>query len=397
MKRKLFWMLVIALALALSACGGGPSGGPGGNENVEPAATEPPDDSSEANTNEETPPEEGPQLAAELSVYNWPDYIDEQILADYEAEYGVKIIYDTFASNEDLLAKLQAGATGYDLVFPSDYMVSQMIELGLLAEIDVNQLSNWGNIDPDFKNAPFDPGNKHCVPYQWGTTGIAYRAGHPFFEENPPDSWAYLFEPEMLEQYSEGGVNVLDDQRELLAAALAYLGHDMNSTDRAQLEEARDLILAAKPYWETFNSSDYDSSLLVPDEVVLSHSWSGDAAEAYWDTYSDETEDGNWYYAIPKEGAVKWLDNICITSFSERKETALHFMNYLLDAEVGAAITNFTFFASPNEAARAFITEEILNNPGIFPPEDVKAKLTWLVELGDAVFIYDEMWTAIKG
>jgi spermidine/putrescine transport system substrate-binding protein len=234
------------------------------------------------------------------------------------------------------------------------------------------------------------------VPYQWGTTGIAYRAGDPNFEENPPDSWAYLFEPGNLEQYSEGGINVLNDQRELLAAALTYLGYDGNDTDRTHLEEARDLILAAKPYWKTFNSEDYDDTLLIPDEVVLSHAWSGDAANAYWSTYSDETEDGNWYYAIPEEGAVKWLDNICITAASEKYDTALHFMNYLLDAEVGAAITNFTYYASPNEAAKEFISEDILNDPGIYPPAEVEAKLYWLHDLGDAIFDYDEMWTAIK-
>ena len=161
--------------------------------------------------------------------------------------------------------------------------------------------------------------------------------------------------------------------------------------------EARDLILAAKPYWKTFNSEDYDNSLLVPDEVVLSHAWSGDAALAYYETYNDETEDGNWYYTIPKEGAVKWLDNICITASTERFDTALHFMNYLLDAQVGATITNYTYYASPNEAAKAYIVDEILNDPGIYPPPEVEAKLNWLTEVGDAIFIYDEMWTAIKG
>jgi spermidine/putrescine-binding protein len=336
-------------------------------------------------------------LAEEISVYNWADYIDEQILADYEEEYGVHIVYDTYASNEDLLAKLQAGATGYDVIFPSDYMVSQMIELGLLAEIDTSKISNFANIDDDFKSAPFDPDNKHCVPYQWGTTGLGYRAGNAFFEENTPDSWAYLFDPAMLEQFSGDGVNVLNDQRELLAAALFYLGHSPNSTDRAELEEARDVILQAKPYWKTFNSEDYQDSLLETDEVVFTHGWSGDVAAAYWNTYDDAAEDGNWYYSIPKEGAVKWLDNICITASSEEYDTAVHFMNYLLDAEVGATITNYTYYASPNEASREFIDEEILNDASIFPPDDVQAKLQWLVEVGDAIFDYDEMWTAIKG
>lgn len=390
-KKNVYWFLLIVLALLLAACGGGPDGGPAatddGGEEEDTAVSDTAVDASD----------DAPQLADQLSVYNWSDYIDEELLTAYEEEYGVELIYDTFASNEDLLAKLQAGATGYDVIFPSDYMVSQMIELGLLAEIDVNDVPNFANVSEDFKNAPFDPGNQHCMPYQWGTTGIAYRAGHEFFAENPPDSWAYIFDPALLEQYADGGVNVLNDQRELIGAALLYLGYSPNSIDEAQLAEARDVILAAKPYWKTFNSEDYDNSLLIPDEVVISQSWSGDAANAYWSTYDDATEDGNWYYAIPQEGAAKWMDNMCITAASERKETALHFMNYLLEAENGAAITNFTYYASPNEAAKAFILPEILEDRGIFPSDEVLAKLQWLEQLGDGIFTWDQTWTAIKG
>ena len=405
MSKKLLWSLLVIMALLLAACGGGPAGGPASSaeETEEEAApsessTEAEETSSEEMAEEEAEAEpEGPQLAEELSVYNWSDYIDEELLTNYEAEYGVKIIYDTYASNEDLLAKLQAGATGYDVIFPSDYMVSQMIELGMLAEIDTNDMPNFANIGDDFKNAPFDPGNQHCVPYQWGTTGLAYRAGNEFFDENPPDSWAYLFEPDLLEQFADGGVNVLNDQRELLAAALVYLGYDGNSTNEDEIAQARDVIVNAKPYWKTFNSEDYDDTLLVADEVVFSHAWSGDAAAAYWNTYDEEAEDANWYYSIPKEGAVKWLDNMCVTATSERYDTAVHFINYLMDAENGAAITNFSYYASPNEASKEFILEEILDDPSIYPPPEVEEKLYWLTEVGDAVFLYDEAWTIIKG
>ena len=379
---KRFFVLVfmMSLVVALAACGGGPAGGPGASE--EPAA--------------ETGSEET-QLAPELSVYNWADYIDEQVLADYEAEYGVDIIYDTYASNEDLLTKLQAGASGYDVIFPSDYMVSQMIELGLLAEIDAESMPNFANIGEEFKDAPYDPGNKFCVPYQWGMTGIGYRNGNPAFAESPPDSWAYLFEPDLMAQYAPEGINVLNDQRELMAAALFYLGLSPNTTERADLEAARDLILQAKPSWKTFNSEDYYSTLMESDEIVISHAWSGDAAQAYWNTYDEETEEGNWLFTVPVEGAVRYQDNVCIPANSERIETARHFVNYLMDAEVAAAITNFTYYPSPNEAAKEFIDPEILNNPGIYPPPEVAAKLQWLTDVGDAIFIYDEMWTAIKG
>lgn len=390
MKRLIGLLALLGLVFVLAACGGGPAGGPSGGPQTGETPTE------GAQTGETAVPDDT-ELAPELSVYNWEDYIDEQILRDYEERYGVKITYDTYASNEDLLAKLQAGATGYDIIIPSDYMAGQMIELGLLAEIDADALPNFANIGEQFKDPPYDPGNQHCVPYQWGTTGIAYRAGYPAFAENPPDSWAWLFEPELLEQISQDGVNVLDDQRELLSAALFYLGYSPNSTERSELEAARDLILRAKPYYKTFNASDYFMTLMPADEVVLSHAWSGDAAAAYDSTYDEATGDGNWYYAIPKEGAVRWQDNVCIPATSQRKATALHFMNYLMEPEVAAAVTNFTFYASPNEAARAFIDEDILNNPGIYPPPEVMAKLEFLHNLGDDVFLYDEMWTAIKG
>lgn len=394
MKNKWSYLLGLAVtAVLLAACGGGPAGGPA----AEPGTGTEVDTSEQSDGSMETADAGEPELAAQLSVYNWDDYIDEDLLTAYEEEYGVQIIYDTYASNEDLLAKLQAGATGYDVIFPSDYMVSQMIELGLLSQIDTADIPNVANLDPDFLNPPFDPGNRHCVPYQWGTTGITYSAHSDYFAENEPTSWAYLFEPELLQAYADGGVNVLNDQRELIAAALFYLGYSPNTTDRGELEEARDLILAAKPYWKTFNSEDYRDSLLVTDEVVLSHAWSGDAAAAYYSTYDEETEDGNWYYAVPEEGAVKWLDNICITASTTRYETALHFVNYLLEPENGAAITNFTYYASPNEAARPFILEEILEDESIYPPEEIEDKLVFLEEPGDAIFIYDEIWTIIKG
>jgi spermidine/putrescine-binding protein len=407
--KKMFLVLVVLLVLALVACSGGPAGGPGAAEDGasgEEASTaeEAAGDGEEASTDEETSSgeeaassAEGPQLAETLSVYNWADYIDQDMIAAYEDEYGVDIIYDEYSSNEDLLAKLQAGATGYDVIFPSDYMVAIMIDLGMLHEIDTSQLSNFGNLDPQFLDAPFDPGNQYCVPYYWGTTGIGYRAGYPFFEENPPDSWAYVFDPELLAQYADDGINVLNDPRELTSAALIYLGYDANSTNREELEEARDLMLNAKPYWKTFNSDDYSTSLLIPDEVVLTHGWSGSVAAAYWETYDDETEDGNWYYAIPQEGAVKWLDNICITADTEKYDTAMHFINYLLEPEVAGTITNYVYYSSPNKAADEFIDEELLNDPSVYPPPEIQEKLVWLTEVDDETSaIYDEVWTAVK-
>lgn len=391
MKRHLWVVsLVLVLGLLLSACGGAAA--------PEPAA---PADSGQAAAPAEEGAETAPAgsgeaaaapkdgLASELSVYNWADYIDETILTNYEKEYGVKIVYDTFASNEDLLAKLQAGATGYDVIVPSDYMVAQMIELGLLAEIDLNNIPNIKNVDPRNLDAPYDPGNKHCVPYQWGTTGIAYNT--EVYKDSPPDSWAYLFDPEKAKMGAEaGGINVLNDQRELLGAVLKYLGYSLNSKDEQQLQEAKEVLMAVKPYIKTFNSEDYEQSLLIPGEVVISHSWSGNAANA-----AAETE-GKWAYAIPKEGGMKWQDNMCITATSQKKATAEHFLNYILEAENGAALTNVTYYSSPNVAAKEFINPEILNDPTIFPSDEVLNKLEWAEPLGETVFLYDQIWTEIK-
>jgi spermidine/putrescine-binding protein len=274
-------------------------------------------------------------------------------------------------------------------------MVAQMIELGLLAEIDQNNIPNLKNMGDFFLDAPYDPGNKHCVPYQWGTTGIAYSTNT--FKDNQPDSWAYLFDPEMAQKWADaGGINVLNDQRELLGAALKYLGYSLNTKDEAQLQEAKQLILGVKPYIKTFNSEDYDDSLLIPGEVVISQAWSGDGANAMYSTTDEATGESEWAYVIPKEGAMVWQDNLCVTVASQKKATAEHFMNYLLDAKNGAAITNYTYYASPNEAAKEFISEEILADPGIYPSQETIDKLEWAGPVGEAIFLYDQIWTEIK-
>ncbi|MEW5960616.1 MAG: spermidine/putrescine ABC transporter substrate-binding protein [Chloroflexota bacterium] len=386
MKKSRFLLVLTVLlvfGLVTAQCGGGAAQpAPSGEQK-----------SAETPAGESAESESG--LAPELSVYNWADYIDESLLTKYQEEYGVKIIYDTFASNEDLLAKMQAGATGYDVIFPSEYMVAQMIELGLLAEIDKNNISNIKNLDPRFMDAPHDPGNKYCLPYQWGTTGIVYST--EFFTDETPDSWAYLFDPAMAQKWADaGGINLLNDQRELIGAALKYQGYSINDTDEAHLQQAKDLILAIKPYVKTFNSEGYREELLVPGEVVISHAWSGDAFLTIDQTYDETTEESEWAYVIPKEGAVIFQDNMCIPATSQHQATAEHFINFLLDAENGAAITNFTFYGSPNKAAEEFILPEILEDPSIYPPPEVMDKLEFIAPVGETVFVYDRLWTEIK-
>jgi spermidine/putrescine transport system substrate-binding protein len=377
MKQR-FWAFTGLLVLLLVAAG---CGGVATPQEVEaPAEAE-----EEAAMMEETAAET--ELAEELYVFNWSDYIDEELLPMYEEETGVKIVYDTYDSNEDLLAKLQAGAAGYDVIFPSDYMVAQMIDLDLLAELDLNNIPNLEYISEFNKNPAYDPDHSYSVPYFWGTTGIGYDAS---VVDPPPDSWAFIFDPEIACQYQDGGINVLDDERELIGAALRYLGYSLNDTDEAHLNEARDLILAAKPCWKTFDSAGYIDNLMIPGEIVLTHGWNGDVFVA-----AEENE--NWTYVMPDEGGVVWQDNMAIPASSTRKETAEHFINWMLDPEHAAQNTNYVWYPSPVEAAKEFIDPEILEDPAIYLDEETIERLEWIEPLStESLGIWDRVWTEIK-
>lgn len=327
------------------------------------------------------------ELADELYVYNWADYIDEELVTRYQEETGVTIVYDTFESNEDMLAKLQAGATGYDLIFPSDYMVAQMIELDMLAEINMDNIPNFRHLSEFNINPAYDPGNVYSVPYFFGTTGIGYNSA---VVDPPPDSWSWLFDPELACQYEGAGINVLNDQRELIGAALRYLGYSINETGVERLNEARDLILAAKPCWKTFQSSGYVDALFIPGEVAMGHAWNGDV-------YVAQAEVDTWVYVMPKEGGVVWQDNFVIPNTSTRQATAEHFINWLLDPQINAQNTNYIWYSSPNEAAKPYILPEILEDPSIYVDDETLAKLEWIEPFStEELREWDRVWTEIK-
>lgn len=324
------------------------------------------------------------KLADELHVYNWTEYIDPKVYEDFEKEFGIKVIEDTFSSNEELLAKLQAGATGYDLIVPSDYMVDIMIKEGLLAELDHENIPNLSNLSKTFSNPPYDPGMVHCVPYQWGTTGIGYNAD---LLDEAPDGWDYLFDPDLAAEFG-GKMTMLNDVRESFAAALKYLGYSINSTNEDELNQARDLLVQQKEWLYAYDSDQYED-LISADETVLAHGWSGDF-------FMIAEEDERIWYAIPQEGGVVWADNVCIPKSAPSQKTAELFIDYINRPEVAAKITNYTWYGSPNEAASEFIDPEILEEPAIYPPADVMAKLEWLEDVGDATPLYERLWTEIK-
>lgn len=333
-----------------------------------------------------------PELAPELYVYNWSDYIDPSLLDEYEEMYGVRIVYDNFATNEELFARMQAGAQ-YDLVFPTDYMIARMIELGLITPLDKANIPNLKNIDPFNLDNWFDPGGDYCVPYNWGTTGIAYRLDLDLDE--PPSSWGALFDPEQAAMYAAmGGINLLDDPRELIAAGLAYLGYPINDTDPEHLAEVRDTIIDVLPNVKYINSSDYQDTLLIPGEVAISHSWDGSTIKAALATVSDEYPEGLWRHVIPEEGAPRWQDGMCIPTSSPRKATAEHFINFLLEPEHAARSANLTGYMTANLAAHDLLLPEIHN---MMPDEEQLQRLEWLRPLDeDGMMLWDQIYTEIR-
>jgi spermidine/putrescine-binding protein len=380
----------LIVALVVAACGGGTSAP---TASTAPAAPTAASGGAEGTTTGASGGEAaesdrcGDRSRLSRNFYNWSDYIDPEILAEFEAECGVTVVYDTYSSNEDLLGKLQAGASGYDLIVPSDYMISIMIELGLLRELDHSNIPNLARIHERFIDPPYDPGNRYSVPYLWGTTGIGFDLA---VVEEAPTSWAFLFDPEEVQKYN-GKLTLLNDEREVIGAALKYLGYSLNSTDPAQLEEAKQTILAVKPYIAAFDSDTF-GDLMVSGDFAGGHGWNGTYYIAIF-----ENEDRDFGYVVPEEGGTIFTDNLAIPVSAPNPYTAEVLINYLMEPENAGRITNATYFASPNKDADEFILEEILTDPGIYPPEDVLDKLEFIVDVGgDAAQLYGRIWTEIK-
>lgn len=388
MQRKhilaLIALLLIAV-MALAACGGAPATeAPKATE--APAATQAPA-ATKAPAPTEAPKEEAVKPADEIVIYNWSDYIAPGMYEKFQEETGTKVIEDNFSSNEDLLAKLQGGSTGYALIVPSDYTAYIMIDQGMLEELDHDNIPNLKNLDKQFTEMYYDPGNKYCVPYLWGTTGIGYNNQTL---DTPPTSWEQIFKAKESDPWF-GRMTFLDDVREVFSAALIYLGYDNNTKDEAQLEEAKSLIISAKKGISGFDSDTYED-LVGSGENILAHGWNGDFLQA------NDDYDGIIGYVMPKEGGTIWIDNICIPKgvSPEQKLAAEQYINFLLRPDIGAMLADYTYYASPNKAAIATMDPDYTDNPIIFPPEDVRAKLHLIKPLGEFESVYQRMWDEIK-
>jgi spermidine/putrescine transport system substrate-binding protein len=285
------------------------------------------------------------------------------------------VTYDTYESNEEMVAKLQAGATGYDIIVPSGYIIPVLVATDLIAPLDKRYLTNWGNVSPIFQNLPSDPGSTHSVPWQWGTSGIAYRADKV---KAPVDSWSVFHDARYRAK-----MTMMDDGREVIGAFLRYRGHSLNSTDPRQLARAKADAIEAKTHLKAYVSAPVKAQLISGD-VWISQLWNGDTTQA-------KAEQPNLEYVIPKEGCTIWGDSMCVPRSAPNKRAAHEWMNYILRPDVGAALSNATGYGTPNAASA-----KLLKNPVPYPTEEELKRLEYQVDLGRATETWDRIWTEIK-
>ena len=334
-----------------------------------------------------------------LHIYNWSDYIAEDTLENFQKETGIKVVYELFDSNETLEAKLLSGRSGYDIVVPSNQFLAKQIKAGVFQKLDKSKLPNWKNLNPDLMKAldSSDPGNLYAFPYLWGTTGIGYNSEKvkAALGTDTIDSWDVVFKPENMEKLKSCGVSMLDAPDEVYGAALHYLGLPPNPSNVEDVKKAEDLLMTVRPYITYFHSSKYISDLANGD-ICVALGWSGDIfqAQARAEEAKNNVPVG---YTIPKEGAASFFDMMAIPADAKNVEAAHVFLNYILTPEVIAPISDYVAYPNGNSAATPLVSEEVRNNPGIYPTEEASKKLYTFTELSPKVQrAITRSWTKVK-
>jgi putrescine transport system substrate-binding protein len=312
-----------------------------------------------------------------LHVYNWTDYIDPEILTAFTQETGIKVVYDTFDSNEVLETKLLTGGTGYDIVVPSNHNMPRYIQAKALAPLDFSQLPNRANLWPDLmqRMAPFDPGSKYSIPYMWGTVGLGYNvaAVKQRIPNAPTDSWKLVFDPAYAAKLADCGVYFLDASEDMFAVALNYMGKDPNSANSADYAAATAMMSKVRPYVRKFSSSEYLEALANGD-ICVAIGYSGDVIQAK--DRAEEAKNGvEIAYAIPKEGSQVWFDVMAVPVDAPNPQAAHKFLDYLLRPAVIAKASNFVAYANANQPSIGLLDPEVRNDPTIYPPPEVFQRL----------------------
>jgi putrescine transport system substrate-binding protein len=335
-----------------------------------------------------------------VNFYNWSNYVAPGVLENFTKETGIKVVYDTFDANETLETRLLAGKSGYDVVVPTAYFLQRQITAHVFQKLDKSKLPNLANAWPVVvqRLATYDPGNLYAANYMWGTTGIGYnvKAVQKILgPEAQIDSWDIVFKPENLAKFKDCGVHMLDSADDIFPAALNYLGVDPNSTKQADLEKAADLVSKITPYVRKFHSSEYLSALAT-GEICLVVGWSGDIMQAR--SRAAEAKNGiEIGYAIPKEGAQMFFDNLAIPADAKNVTEAYELINYLYRPEVAAKNTDFLSYVNGNLASQKLIDPKILNDKNIYPDEATLSKLFVITARDPATQrIINRLWTKVK-
>ncbi len=350
-------------------------------------------------------PQAAPAPSARVvNVYNWSDYIEQSVLADFAAQTGIRVRYDTFDSNDTLETKLLAGKSGYDVVVPTAYFLERQIKAGVFQKLDKSKLPNLVHVWPEIARrlAAYDPGNQYAVNYMWGTTGIGYNVKHardvlgPNLRlEEAMASWDMVFKPENLAKFRNCGVYMLDSPDDILTAALHYLGLNPNTKNEAELKRAADLLTQLRPFVRKFHSSEYLDALAT-GRICLVVGWSGDIKQAQ--KRAAEARSGvEIRYAIPKGGAQMWFDNFAIPRDAKNVAEAHEFINFMLRPEVAAKNTNYLHYPNGNLSSHKLIDPAILNDRTVYPDAETMRQLYTVVSHDPKTQrLINRMWTRIK-
>ena len=338
--------------------------------------------------------------AQEVRVYNWSDYIDEDLLTQFEEETGYDLIYDVFDSNEVLETKLLAGGSGYDVVVPSGTFLQRQIAAGAFQPLDKSKLSNIENLWDvvQARTETYDPGGEYSINYMWGTTGIGVNVAKVqeiLGEDAPIGSLSLIFDPANMEQLAECGVHFLDAPAEMIPAALQYIGEDPDAKDEDTLAKAEPVLAAVRPYVQKYHSSEYISALANGD-ICVAFGWSGDILQAR--DRADEAENGiEIAFNAPSEGALMWFDQMAIPVDAPNPEGAHAFLDFIMDAENMAAASNYVYYANGNLASQPLLEEDVIGDPAIYP-DDATLETLYTTTPYDARAqrFVTRMWTRVK-
>ncbi len=314
-----------------------------------------------------------------IKVYNWGDYIGEDVVKKFEEKYNINVVYDTFSDNEVMYAKLKAGGSDYDVAIPSDYMIKRMIDEGMINKLDFNNIPNYQYIDPKFKKLAYDPNDEYSVPYMWGTVGIIY---NKTMVKEPVDSWNILWDKKYDKQ-----IFMLDSQRDSIGITLKKLGYSLNTKKIDELEKAKDELIRQKDIVQSYVGDEVKDKMIM-GEAALAVVWSGDAVFM-------KRENPDLEYVIPKEGSNLWFDSMVVLNTTKHQKEAEQFIDFMCGTDIAFENADYIGYSTPQTEAKKKMPEDLLNDIAAYPTDDQIKNCEVFEDLADSIKDYDRIWTEI--